>query len=264
MSLGRALEIWPLEAAKGARYWVGQNVKQGNLTGLTGAVRLATGQAPTVSMNFLFDEATIKALHFLPPITEAAGYATVDGQAFTLVAEAGKVTAPQGGDVEIKGTVFRIADINADLERAEVMLKTQSPVTAALSLLNQAPLSIMDKAKLGVDIADGRAFGRALLEFDLLDDLEFEDVAYQVEGEIRNLNSTKLIEEKTLTANLVSFRANEDGIAISGAAAVDGLPVNGTWSQDFGEESAGKSKVEGTIEISENFGATPSTKSSEI
>ena len=70
----------------------------------------------------------------------------------------GQVLAPQGGKIDVAGSAFIIPDVSLKGKVVgEVQLKTDSTVTAALSLLNQPKLEVMDKAGLPVTLADGRA-----------------------------------------------------------------------------------------------------------
>ncbi|KMW57877.1 Large exoproteins involved in heme utilization or adhesion [Candidatus Rhodobacter oscarellae] len=253
MSLERILGLWPVALAPGARRWVDKNVLAGDITDLAAALRIGTEREPLLSLSFLYDDALIKAVDFLPPIKGAAGYASLDANSFTIVAERGTLTAPNGGEVDVAGTVFRIGDVGPGVNRAEVTIRTESSIPAALSLIDQEPLRLMERAGFGVDIAEGRAIVDAALEFDLVNDLALKDIAYNVTGKLREVSSDTLIPERVVRAQELDFRADREGLEITGAATLDGLPASGTWTQKFGTGSQGSSRVEGTVELSQAF-----------
>jgi hypothetical protein len=249
----RVLSLWPVAAATGARDWVSRNVKSGEISDLTLALRFRPDAAPKVSMSFLFEDAVVTPLKFLPPVTGAAGYASMDATSFTTVVERGTVTAPQGGEVEIGGTYFKAKNLDQPLQSAEVVMRTESSLTAALSLLNQEPLAVLKDVRLPVALGEGRARGEAELSFDLINDLRIQDVVYAARGTLDTISSTRLIEGRSFEAPRLSFTADPEAVVISGAASIDGVPVNGAWSMALGPAADKTSQVSGTMELSQRF-----------
>ncbi|MDH4538944.1 hypothetical protein [Sulfitobacter faviae] len=63
-----------------------------------------------------------------------------------------------------------------------IRLNTRSTLTAALSLLNQPPMRVMDKAGLPVTLADGEAVLKGTLALPLKKGGKPEDVRYHFAG----------------------------------------------------------------------------------
>lgn len=253
ISPDRVLSLWPVAVARGARRWISENVISGAVSDLTVALRLAPDRPAKASLSFLFKDAVVQALGFLPPVRGAAGYASFDGKSFTTVIEKGAVEAPQGGAVSVAGSYFKVIDVTAPIEQAEVKLRTSSSVTAALSLLNQEPLAVLDDAGIPVDVADGQAVVRGTLSFPLKQDLSIREVLYRAEGELFNLRSERLVEGRSFASDELSVIADGSEVVISGPATLDGVTVRGSWRQETGPNAVPGSQVVGSLELSQRF-----------
>lgn len=250
IATGRVLALWPLSAIPHTRAWLAQNILAGNLSDVEAALRVTPGEKPRFGLNFRFADAEVRFLRAMPPVTGGAGYGTISGNSFTLVTEQGTVTPPQGGALAIGGSVVRIADINQIPARLEVDLRTAGPIPASLSILDQPPLKFLTKAGQPVDLADGQATVTAHLALPLVRGLLPKDVDYQANAVLDHVSTTRLVRNRTLTADRLALTAGREGMQITGDASLDGVPASGTWSQRFGPENAGKSRVEATVELS--------------
>ena len=111
----------------------------------------------------------------------------------------------------------------------------------------------MKKAELTPDLAVGRAALRAAVAFDLEQQVELEDVSFDVTGELIDFSSETLVRNRQISAGSLELRADGDGIAISGRGRLGKVPATVTWSQAFGPENKGRSRAEGSIELSHAF-----------
>ncbi|MCG6902031.1 MAG: hypothetical protein LJE68_05055 [Rhodobacter sp.] len=189
--LDRALALWPVAVAPGTRDWLGRNVLSGDISDMTGAFRLSTGAPPQVSLSYLYSGATIKAMAALPPIEHAAGYASLNGKTYTMVVEVGDATPPLGGKIDLAGSVFRIGDVTIPDTRGELTLRTESTITAALSLLDLPPFQFLTKANQPVELAQGRARVQSDIAFELKRVIKIEDVSYSVAGTLSDISLTR-------------------------------------------------------------------------
>ncbi|MFZ1663513.1 MAG: DUF3971 domain-containing protein [Paracoccaceae bacterium] len=249
LKTNRMLELWPVSALPNTRKWLADNLTTGELYDVKGALRLDPGEKPRFALDYHFRDADIRFMRTMPLITDSSGYSSITGDTFTLVAEKGKVTAPQGGDLDISGTVMRIPDIHQIPAPAEFTLKIKSSVTAALSILDQEPFKFLTKANQPVDLAEGRAEISAALKLPLKRKILNSDVDYQATAVASDVSTDKLIKSRVLAAKALTVTADRTGLKIAGDATLDGIPVSGAWTQAFGPENQGKSKVDGNVEI---------------
>ena len=243
------LALWPVNLVVNTRNWLEQNVLEGTLTDVKGALRIAPGKEPILSMGYDFRAADVRFIRTLPPIRDADGYATIEGQTYTMVVSRGSVTPPLGGVIDMAGSVFSVLDITKRPAQAEVILRTSSTLTAALSLLDEPPFGFLTKAGRPVDLGQGQAMLDATLRFPLLPKIQAGDVSFRVNGEVRDFASDKLIADKTVTAPFLSLSADPRGLRVSGPGQVGKVPFDVTFLQPFGADGPPAS-IEGTVELS--------------
>lgn len=253
MDHDRVLALWPPALVAATRRWVAENVSTGTLYDISAALRLHPGRDPVLAVAYEFRDATARFLRALPPVEGASGYAAIRGQSYTTGITAGHVTAPQGGRIDVAGSVFRVPDITLRPGRGEVTLRSRSSVTAALSLIDRPPFAFLTKAGLAVDIAEGTAEVEGTITVPLVPGLTPGDVRFSGTGRLTDIRSGVLVPGHVLAARRLDLQVDNDGIEITGAGTLSDVPFAATWAQEFGPEAAGQSRVRGTIELSPRF-----------
>lgn len=246
----RLLALWPREIKPKTRDWIAKNVQGGGLRDIQLAVRARDGAAPDIFLGFAFEDLNSAFMRNMPRIEAASGHASIDDNRFVLFLEDGHVDAAEGGRVDLSGSSFAIPDIRVRRGPAEVRLATDSRITAALSLLDAPPFRFLTKAGQPVTLADGRARLDGRLDFRLKQKLGPEEVAFEVAGDLRDLRSETLVEDRVLRAQRLRVDASNSGIEIGGAIRVDDLPLRGTWAMPLGPDTGGVSRVDAETEIS--------------
>lgn len=249
----RLLALWPVDLVPGTRRWIANNVLSGKFFDVRAAVRLRPDQPPVASLSHEFRDARVRFLKTMPPIENGFGYATITNNAFTLVVESGHVTAPAGGRVQMAGSVMHVPDLGIKRPPAEFTLRTDSTLKDILSVLDLAPLRIMSRAGQGIDLANARTQSETKLALLLKKELKTEEVIFDVQGRLSDVESTVLVPGRVLRADELTLVADTDRVEIGGTASLDGVPFTGRWTQALGPEAQGKSRVAGTIELSERF-----------
>jgi hypothetical protein len=249
----RLLQLWPEGLSNNTRDWIERNVLGGDLSNIQIGLRSAPEQKPVTYLGFEFSNLDTLFMKTMPPIEGARGHATLFRNVFTVSADAGRVTAEQGGALDISGTVFRIPDVQVKQGPAVVELKTRSTITAALSLLDREPFRFISKAGQKVTMADGIAVAQGRVGFSLKKKVPVEDVGYDVTAALQNVRSETLIPGRMLAASELTATADGTELRISGDARIGQVPVTGLFVAPLGKDNGGKSRVEGTIELSQRF-----------
>lgn len=249
----RLLQLWPVKLEEKTRTWISENVKQAHLSDIQVGLRLRPGEKPDVMLGFDYQGLQTTFSKGLPPIREGSGHAVLDGDRFVITADSGHVQARQGGRIDIAGTSFIVPDVTIKRGPAQVDLRTRSTITAALSLLDEAPFRVMQKAGKPVDLAQGTAALKGRLDFPLKRGLRTEEVKFTVEGVARDVQSAQLIPGHVLTAPRLEVLVETGRVAVSGPGRVDGVPLQASWETGLGPETEGRSRVSGWIELSQHL-----------
>ena len=248
----RLVALWPLRLVPRTREWLAANVQGGMLSRVNGAVRLTPGADARLQLGYEFRDAEVRFLRTLPPITNGAGYAALEGKRYVIVLDQGTVTAPLGGDINVAGSVFEIDDITQRPNIAQIALTSQSSVTAALSLLDLPPFGFMTKADRPVDLGEGQAHVMTQLTIPLGARVQLADVDYTVAGTITDFSTTKLVPGRLVAAEKLDMTATPAGMQIAGPGRLGQLPFDMIYSQGFQSADRGLSRVAGTVTLSDD------------
>lgn len=247
----RLVALWPVTLLPRTRDWVARNFLEGKLFDVAAALRIAPGQEPRLHLGYSFEQTEVRFVPTLPPIQNGYGYSTIDGLVYTVVLSRGQVTPPQGGQIDVSGSVMRVPDITQKPARGEITLHTYSSLTAALSLLDQKPFSFMTKAERPVDLGEGEARIKTRLSLPLQKKIQLTDIDYDVAGTVSNFRSDKLVAGRVITAPTLTVAANPAGLTISGPGLLGNVPFDATYSQSFAPDRKGKSRIEGQVALSQ-------------
>ena len=245
----RLLALWPVQLKSKTRGWLAKNLLQGQLSNIDVAYRRAPDSAPRLYLGFDYADATVRFMDTMPPVTDGKGHMSLLENRLVVTLDDGQVVAPEGGGVALQGSSFIIPDVRAsDGTPAVVRLETRSSLTAALSLLNQKPMQVMDKIKMPVALADGQAALRGTLALPLKRGGKASDVQYHVEGDLLALHTDRLVPDRTLHAAKLKVTADNSSLIITGRGNIDGVAFDGTWSQPIGAGSD-KSTLRGQVTL---------------
>lgn len=246
----RLLALWPQTLVEKTRTWLTRNLLAGTVNNIDLAFRLEPDRKPQTYVAFDYADASVKFMKQMPPITGGKGHFSLTDNRLVVAMDGGTVTAPDGGMVHLGGSSFILPDVTVkDGAPAVIRMETRSSVTAALSLLNQEPLRVMDKAKLPVTIADGQAVLAGTLAVPLKKGDGLKSLVYHVAGRLTNVASDTLVKGRNLRAETLALTATTTGVEISGLGELDGVPFDGAWSQPIGA-GADKSTLRGKAELS--------------
>lgn len=247
----RLLALWPMKLLPNTRGWVGRNVLKGALFDVQAALRIEPGAEPRLHLGYSFAEADVRFLTTLPPINAGYGYATIDGQTYTMVMSRGTVTPPQGGQIDMAGSVFKVPDVTAKPAMAEITLSTDSSLTAALSLLDLPPFHFMTKAAQPVALGEGSARIRTQLRMPLQKKIALKDVSYDVVGTVSNFRSDRVVPNRVITADSLAVTATPKGLTIAGQGLIGAVPFDVTYAQSFAPDQKGRARIEGSVTLSQ-------------
>ncbi len=260
ISADKVMGLWPLALTPKTRDWVKDNLQEGTLFNVRAGLRLVPRAEPVLTFDYEFAGAEVRFMRTMPPVRGGYGYSSISGKTYTTVLERGAVEAAKGGAIDMAGSVFKVLDITRKPATAQVTLKTDSSVTAALSILDEPPFRFLSKAGQAVDLAEGRAQVDATLTFPLKPKIEMPDVDFQVRGRLSGVRSDRLVEGHVLAAEMLQVSANRDGLTISGPGYLGQAPFDGQWHLDFAPAKKGTSRVTGTAQLSDTalheFGVT--------
>lgn len=233
----RVLALWPERLKPKTRNWLVDNLHQGNLSDIDIAMRRNPDQKqPDFYVAFDYDNAEVQYLKTLPPVVGGKGHLSLADKRLVITVDDGHVNAPEGGRIRLAGSSFILPNVGIKGGAPSVIrLSTESPIVAALSLLDRPPLNVMTKAGLPVQLADGRVALDGTLAVPLRKGGSPDDAVFHFSGSLTDVRSDILIKDRTLTAPKLQLQTDNRQVAISGAGRLDGVPFDGRWAQAIGQ-----------------------------
>lgn len=227
------LRLWPETTMFKVRRWLVNQIPDGTYTDLNVAFRKRPDQSPQMAGNFVFEDATVKFLNTMPPILGGAGVGSFTTETFSTTLNAGKVTAPEGGDMDVAGSTLFIGDLSLDPRQGEYDINLRGSMTATLSLMDFHPLNLTSRANLSADVADGQVTANVALTHPMKRGVVPTEVGVEITATLSNLASSGLIPGRRLEARRLDLFANKERLEIGGQASLDGVSIDGTWEQRF-------------------------------
>ena len=249
----RLKELWPKGVVGPTRDWVEANILGGQMKNVQIGLSARPKAKPAIYLGWEFDALKTRFMKTMPPIEAGRGHATLYRNRLTVVADAGRVQAGQGGAVDITGTVFTIPDVTIKEAPAEVHLKTASTITAALSLLDREPFRYISKAGQVVTLADGRAEAEGTIRLRLKKKVPPEEVDFEVAAKLSDVRSEVLVPGRVLAAAALEARADNKLLVVEGTGRLGQVPIEGSFTAPLGPGNGGRSSVAGSIELSQRF-----------
>lgn len=248
----RVVALWPRGVKPRTRAWLDEKLLGGRMKNVHFALRDTPDAPPETYLGLDFTEAALIWMRSMPPLQQATGHLSINGERMVIVADHAQVVSPQGGLVEIAGSSMVVDDIRIPGAPATLTLESDSTVTAVLALLDQEPLNYLTKAGRPVALADGRAKGRTVLTLPLRKGVQPDEVIFDAQVAVSDVRSDVLVPGRVLAAPSLTVSATNTGLQVQGAARIGRVPVTGTWSMPLGQPGAG-SRLDGTVELSERF-----------
>lgn len=245
--------LWPVKIVPRTRAWLIDNVEESALSDVKAALRQRPGQNPRFNLSYEFSGTNARFIRSLPPLQAGKGYATVEGNTFTMVMDEGHIEAPQGGKVDLSGTVFSVLDITQRPPQAELRLKSAGPLVAHLSLLDEKPFQFLTKAGRPVDLGQGQMQSQGLLRWQMQRKVDPKSIRYEITAQVYDFASDKVLAGHSVTAPRLDVTASPRGLRIEGQGALDGVPLTAALTQGFTPEEKGKSTVTGQITLNSDL-----------
>ncbi|WP_157973473.1 AsmA-like C-terminal region-containing protein [Tropicimonas sp. IMCC34043] len=240
--------LWPLVLAPRPRDWVVENLTGGTVYNGAAGIRFDQGQQPDFALSFEFRDTAVRFMPTLPPVTGAAGFAAVDPHHFAVTADRGQITPPEGGSIDVSGSSFRILETRSQPSPAQVDLVARGPVTAALSLLDQPPFEFLKKANQPVDLATGQASVTGTMRLPIGQPIAPGAVHFDFTGTLGDVRSDRLVPGKVVAAPKLALSVDDTGLTLAGAATLQGVPLDASFTLPFGTDAAAPAVV-GTATI---------------
>ena len=242
----RVMPLWPVAQIPNTRDWLIQNVLSGSLGNVHAGLRIAPETDPQFGLTFDFEGAEVRAIRDMAPIQQGRGYVDITRNVLSVALHEGHVTAPNGGRLDLGGSLMRIHDTRIPHSEASFDLHVGGPVSSILTLIGADPFNLLDQFPYDPGaVASGRADLDVSLAMEMRPRILPQDVTFRIGGTLRNVRSDRFVPGRVLRAAALDITADNDSLAIGGPVRLDGLHAHATWRRALGPDSTQASTVDG-------------------
>ncbi|WP_300299793.1 AsmA-like C-terminal domain-containing protein [Ferrovibrio sp.] len=246
-------QYWPPGMARNARDWVTTRISEGRVSAgrfaaaLTPAMLAGEVKLPreAVKLDFAFEGLQVD---YLPPMTklrDGKGAAAMDADVFDLSVESATVNLPgnpagnlPGGSLQVGPGSVKITGLQAVDQHAEITSTARGKSSDVLALIDQKPLGFPSRLAIKPAGVGGEASVTWRLKFPLLNALKTDDVAVTAEADLTALSMDGLMGRYGLTEGDMKLKVDAKALEASGKAALNGVPLQIVWRQEFSARAA--------------------------
>lgn len=233
--LDRLGDIWPERLAPNARAWIAQHMSAGRFTEVAAAINLKTDwNNPAEVSDFKLkggiklDNATIKYIEGMPPVTGVSGVAEADQSTLKINIKSGKA-----GHVVFGPSPIVIDGLDGDAQNITLDLTGRNKISDVLHLIDSPPLHYAKAVGLEPGQVSGMADLNVRLGFPLLKNFPMAQMQIAAQAKIKDFASDKLLRGLAITDGAVDLAVDAARLTVKGQATYNGVMMTTHYRQEF-------------------------------
>ncbi len=252
LAVDRLGVYWPRSAARNAREWILRNVRGGTVPTAKFQVKLApadlaSGRVPAdaLVLDFGLAGSTVDYLNPMPKLTEVTATAHLTSRQLDIAVSHGKA-----GPLDLSEGTITITGLSERDQVAEIRFTTRGMNADVLALIDNPPLALVSKLGIKPSSVGGTTTVRTRLRVPLENKLTFDDIGVSAEADLVGVTIPAVYENINLSNGNLSLQADTKRLEVKGTAALNDVPVNLRWAEQFALQGPFSSRYEvnGTID----------------
>jgi len=236
----RLLSIWPVHIANGARDWVRERLSAAEIDNLKFSMNLppgavaADGALPEDALTLTFNARDVRAAYVrgMTPLRNGSGSGILKGNSFTL-----NVTSARVGNVAIHKGEVSFPEFMPKWRPTYYRIKASGDAQDMLSILDEAPLSLLSKVDLKPDQFSGETVAVVEIMRPNKRDVAPEEYGYKGKATFENMAVSGLFGEFEISGakGVVDLKTRSLSVEADASLASE-APINLVWTQNFYKE----------------------------
>ena len=238
MNFDDLYNYWPRYLSDDAWSWCKDSIRGGQIKNVRFDFRFAYDDKSRnfgladLSGNGDISDTNLNYLKEMPDITNLYGRAHFSKTNIKIDVDKG---VSEG--VILTGGYVNLYDLDKYNNYADIDLKLSSSVTDALRLIDNPPLGYTSEMGLKPDTLQGQAETELGLKFEIKNDLTPEEVEVKVKSDLTEVRVPDAFKNKTVTADELKLEVDNQGLALSGDAKLENIPLKLSWNERFADKN---------------------------
>jgi len=250
------LAYWPLRRALGAREWIDRNLREGMLRSADFEIDAPPGTFSepvlpndVLQVNFTFDEGAATFVSGLPVMTDASGQGTLFADQFNLTVDQGRI-----GDIVIHSGSMLVDQLHIQGTTGIFEADAEGPIEQVLRILDSGPFDYPTRYGIDPAAVSGSGRGTIHIEMPMLSRPPRDRIDFNSHAVVRDLAVPEVGPAMDLTDGAMTLDLSRAGLRATGTAALNGVPVDLSWSENFGDrETPSSFALAGTLNDSDRI-----------
>lgn len=227
------LKLWPVQLADGARAYLDDALRGGALTGVTVKAdvtpeMIEKGEVPNAALdlNFRFAEADVEYVEGMTPITVGRGVARLQGNAFSLQLESGRI-----GTLAVSRGRIELPRLNPKGALATFAGRVDGETRAVVDLLRQAPIELDEVLPVDPATIVGTGGADFAIRRPMLSNVPAKDYRFTVDARFDGVGGVLKQAGVALSDWKMRVSGDERALTFAGPLAVGASRADVTWTQ---------------------------------
>ncbi len=230
MPVSHAKQLWPADAARGAREWVLKNVfggmvKNSQLRLGVPAGRLGNGvplNSEEIQGHFELDDTRFDVAGDMPPVRDAHGVVDFRGTDVDIALSSGTVFMPTGRTVAASNGTLTIRDVHIRPVIGALDIDIAGDAPSVVELASYKPIDAMRHLDFVPEDFTGQVKGKVLADIPLQRGVSADGLDWKVDLSYEGLSIAKPVEGRTFTDAKGSIVVDPQKAVIVAEARMDG------------------------------------------
>ena len=227
--------VWPDRVGGGARPWVAENIDGGtahdghfNLT-LQGSDDLSDLALTAATGSITGDDVVLHWLRPVPPIEHAhAVLQLLDPDTIMITATGGRT-----GNIVMRPSTMRIWGLSTKDQFGLVTTDLAAPIADVFTLLRHPRLNLLSRHPLPISSPSGSSVTHMTVYIPLEAKVDFDSIAIHAQSTLTDVHLGGIAAGKSLEHGALALDVTNDGLKLTGTAALAGLPSTLAVDMDF-------------------------------
>ena len=263
MPLASMKALWPSLLARRTRAWIGPNLIGGALKG--GSFVMATSRdvgadvrqnadaaGRRLSLTLEAADVEIGTIEGLPPVLASRALLRVeDGDAEVTIPEA-TIAGTRGERITLRSGRLFATNIDSERPLAEISVRVQAPLAAALEFLSREPISLTRETGLNLQGIEGKAEGQVRVTLPLGSTVSAADMKLEGKLRITDGRAKDVFAAHDIHGATVVIDATEKSIDVRGDMLLAGVNMKLGWQRLIGVPDAQQPPVKLSARLDDN------------
>lgn len=249
MPMASMKALWPSLLARRTRAWVGPNLIGGALKG--GSFVMATSRdvgadvrqavdpsGRRLSLTMEAADVQIGTLEGLPPVLAPRALLRVEGGEAEVTIPEATIVGARGDRITLRSGRLLATDIDSERPLAEISVKAQAPLAAALEFLSREPVALARETGLNLQGIEGKAEGQVRVTLPLGSTTSAADMKLEGKLRITDGRAKDVFAAHDIHGATITIDATEKSVDVRGDMLLAGVNMKLGWQRLIGVPDA--------------------------